>query len=137
MNSVNLFREDSGIQEQNVHDVKNLVRTILGSMKVSCQTIMSVDLAARVTSSHVTSVTSPDRALLQSIAQMAVVKNLVQGLVRLFRYAVECGGYFLQERIDRFENPSDRNTDTDVTHRVLSSHLNGHSEQHQRDEGRR
>ena len=135
LSSVYLFREDSGIQEQNVHDVKNLVRTILGSMKVSCQTIMSVDLAARVTSSHVTSVTSPDRALLQSIAQMAVVKNLVQGLVRLFRYAVECGGYFLQDRMDRFENPSDRNTDTDVTHRVLGNLLNGSSEQ--KDEGRR
>lgn len=125
--AVYLFREDSAVQEQTVRDVKVLVRTIMGGMKVCCQAIQNLDQTARVTLSHPVPVMSPDRALLHNISQMAVVKDHVGCLSRLFRYSVECGGYFLLDRADRFQDPQDRNTDPDVPH-VLSP--NNLSRQH-------
>ena len=130
--AIYLFREDSAVQEQTVKDVKILIRTILGSMKVTCQTIQNVDQAAKVTSAHsLGGAVTRESALLHSVAQMTVVKDHVAGLVRLFRYAIECGGYYLQDRVDRFQDPLDRNTDI-ITHHPLakglhSNHLNSAS----------
>jgi hypothetical protein len=121
--AVYLFREDSAVQEQTVRDVKVLVRTIMGGMKVCCQAIQNLDQTARVTLSHPVPVMSPDRALLHTISQMAVVKDHVACLSRLFRYSVECGGYFLTDRVDRFQDPQDRNTDPDVPHVFSSNNL--------------
>ena len=118
--AIYLFREDSAVQEQTVKDVKILIRTILGSMKVTCQTIQNVDQAAKVTSSHsLGGAVTRESALLHSVAQMTVVKDHISGLVRLFRYAIECGGYYLPDKADRFQNPLDRNTDI-LTHHALS-----------------
>ena len=118
--AIYLFREDSAVQEQTVKDVKILIRTILGSMKVTCQTIQNVDQAAKVTSSHsLGGAVTRESALLHSVAQMTVVKDHISGLVRLFRYAIECGGYYLPDKADRFQNPFDRNTDI-LTHHALS-----------------
>jgi hypothetical protein len=115
--AIYLFREDSAVQEQTVKDVKILIRTILGSMKVTCQTIQNVDQAAKVTSAHsLGGAVTRESALLHSVAQMTVVKDHVAGLVRLFRYAIECGGYYLQDRADRFQDPLDRNTDIMIHH---------------------
>lgn len=121
--AIYLFREDSAVQEQTVKDVKILIRTILGSMKVTCQTIQNVDQAAKVTSAHsLGGAVTRESALLHSVAQMTVVKDHVAGLVRLFRYAIECGGYYLQDRADRFQDPLDRNTDI-MTHHPLAKGL--------------
>ena len=120
--AIYLFREDSAVQEQTVKDVKILIRTILGSMKVTCQTIQNVDQAAKVTSSHsLGGAVTRESALLHSVAQMTVVKDHISGLVRLFRYAIECGGYYLPDKADRFQNPLDRNTDILTHHALLKS----------------
>ena len=114
-----LLREDAAVQEQNVRDIKILVRTIMVGMKGCCQAIQNVDMKAKLILSHSISTSistsllqpSADKVLLFNLLQMDVIRDHVSSLAKLFRYSIECGGYYLTERSDRFQNPSDRNSD--------------------------
>jgi hypothetical protein len=103
--AVYLFLDDPAIQEQTVRDLKGLVRTILGGMKVCCQAIQTIDQAAKVAlghpSSSLGSLPSSDKVLAANVGQMAVVKDHIASLACLFQFAVECGAYFLAARSDR------------------------------------